>query len=95
MADPPPDTTPGPQTHQSGPPGLAGTAGAASGLPPELAFWIRTPCGRAKYGRLAARTGPLARLRLAWFVLIAALRDLGQPLPQAEGDADESSGGGG
>jgi hypothetical protein len=27
---------------------------------------------------LAARPGPLARLRLAWFVLIAALRDLPQ-----------------
>ena len=47
-----------------------------------LAFWIRTPCGRAKYARLAARPGLAARLRLVWFVLIAALRDLGQPLPE-------------
>lgn len=37
--------------------------------------WIKTDCGRAKYAELAARTGMLARWRLAWFVLIAALRD--------------------
>ena len=57
-----------------------------------VAFWIRTPCGRAKYQELAARPGLLARLRLGWFVLIAALRDLGRPLPQSE---DEADGGGG
>lgn len=51
-------------------------------LPPALAFWIRTACGRAKYRSLAARPGVPARLRLGWFVLIAALRDLGQPLPR-------------
>jgi hypothetical protein len=51
------------------------------GFPDVLAPWIRTPCGRAKYVSLAARRGPAARTRLAWFVLIAALRDLGQPLP--------------
>lgn len=44
-------------------------------LPPGIARWIRTDCGRAKYLELAARPGPLARLRLAWFVLIGALRD--------------------
>jgi hypothetical protein len=54
-------------------------------LPEALAFWIRTPCGRAKYARLAARRGPAAQLRLAWFVLIAALRDLGQPRPDELG----------
>jgi hypothetical protein len=37
--------------------------------------WIKTECGRAKYDQLAARPWLLARLRLAWFVLIAALRD--------------------
>ena len=37
--------------------------------------WIKTECGRAKYAELATRPGPLAKLRLAWFVLIAALRD--------------------
>ena len=63
-----------------------------TGIPPSVAFWIRTPCGRAKYQVLAGRPGPLARFRLGWFVLIAALRDLGQPLPQTEG---EGGGGGG
>ncbi len=37
--------------------------------------WIKTECGRAKYAELAARLGLPARIRLAWFVLIAALRD--------------------
>jgi hypothetical protein len=37
--------------------------------------WIKTVCGRAKYADLSARPGAMARLRLAWFVLIAALRD--------------------
>jgi hypothetical protein len=41
--------------------------------------WIKSDCGRAKYQQLAARPGAAARLRLAWFVLIAALRDW--PLP--------------
>ncbi len=36
---------------------------------------IKTACGRAKYQELAAHCGWLARLRLAWFVAIAALRD--------------------
>jgi hypothetical protein len=45
-------------------------------LPPGISRWIRTDCGRAKYLQLAARPGPWARLRLAWFVLIAAVRDL-------------------
>ena len=42
---------------------------------PAIHRWIKTECGRAKYADLAARSGPVARLRLAWFVLIAALRD--------------------
>lgn len=42
---------------------------------PAVFRWIKTDCGRAKYTELAARTGVLARLRLAWFVLIAAVRD--------------------
>jgi hypothetical protein len=49
------------------------------GFPVSLAPWIRTPCGRAKYQTLAARPGFPARLRLGWFVLIASVRDLGQP----------------
>jgi hypothetical protein len=37
--------------------------------------WIKTTCGRAKYDALASRPGGWARLRLLWFVWIAALRD--------------------
>ena len=37
--------------------------------------WIKTDCGRAKYADLAMRPGPTAKLRLWWFVLIAAIRD--------------------
>jgi hypothetical protein len=48
---------------------------APTSLPPTIARWIKTDCGRSQYLELAARPGPLARLRLAWFVLIAALRD--------------------
>ncbi|MFM8605736.1 MAG: hypothetical protein ACKOBY_09485 [Cyanobium sp.] len=51
-------------------------------LPPAISHWIRTDCGREKYRELAARPGPWARLRLAWFVLIAAVRDL--PLKRKE-----------
>jgi len=46
---------------------------------PRVFRWIKTPCGRARYVELAARPGVWARLRLAWFVLIAALRDLDLP----------------
>ena len=37
--------------------------------------WIKTDCGRAKYLELAQRQGVAARLRLAWFIVIAGLRD--------------------
>jgi hypothetical protein len=43
--------------------------------PPAIYRWIKTECGRAKYADLAQRPGTLAKLRLGWFVLIAALRD--------------------
>jgi hypothetical protein len=43
--------------------------------PSPIPAGIRSECGRAKYQELAARRGPLARLRLAWFVLIAVIRD--------------------
>ncbi len=52
---------------------------------PAIHRWIKTECGRAKYAELSARTGLPARLRLIWFVLVAALRDW--PLP----DQPESS----
>ena len=48
---------------------------------PNAYRWIKTPCGRAKYDDLASRPGSWARLRLAWFVLIAALRDWRLPSP--------------
>lgn len=51
---------------------------------PAIHRWIKTECGRAKYADLAARPGVAARLRLAWFVLIAALRDW--PLPTPDDD---------
>ena len=49
--------------------------GNAAMTPPAIHRWIKTDCGRAKYAELAARRGALPRLRLMWFVLIAALRD--------------------
>ena len=42
---------------------------------PALNRWIKTNCGRAKLADLQQRTGTIARMRLAWFILIAALRD--------------------
>lgn len=48
---------------------------------PAMHRWIKTECGRAKYAELAARPGALARARLGWFVLIAALRDARLPDP--------------
>ena len=43
--------------------------------------WIKTDCGRAKLAELQQCTGPIARARLAWFILIAALRDWRLPNP--------------
>ena len=43
--------------------------------PPVLHRWIKTDCGRAKLADLQQRRGVLAKPRLIWFVLIAALRD--------------------
>ena len=43
---------------------------------PQAFRWIKTECGRVKYVELASRSGVAAKLRLAWFVLIAAARDL-------------------
>ncbi len=47
--------------------------------PAPIPAGIRSACGRAKYQELAARPGLLARLRLAWFVLIAVIRDRNLP----------------
>ena len=49
--------------------------------------WIKTDCGRAQYAELAARQGLGARLRLGWFVAIAALRDWPLPAPAPGSDA--------
>ncbi len=46
---------------------------------PAVYRWIKTECGRATYAELAARRGMLARLRLGWFVLVAAIRDWRMP----------------
>ena len=48
---------------------------------PALHRWIKTDCGRAKLTELQQRTGPANRVRLAWFILIAALRDWRLPNP--------------
>ena len=48
---------------------------------PALHRWIKTDCGRAKLAELQQRTGPIARARLARFILIAALRDWRLPNP--------------
>ena len=42
---------------------------------PALHRWIKTDCGRAKLAELQQRTGPIDRVRLGWFILIAAVRD--------------------
>jgi hypothetical protein len=43
--------------------------------------WVKTDCGRAKLAELQQRTGPANRVRLAWFILIASLRDWRLPNP--------------
>jgi len=48
---------------------------------PQAYRWIKTECGRAKYDQLAAKSSLFASLRLAWFVLIAAIRDWRLPPP--------------
>ena len=53
---------------------------------PPIFRWIKTECGRAKYADLCQRSGLGAKLRLGWFVLIAALRDWRLP------DPDQASG---
>ena len=59
---------------------------------PRAYRWIKTACGRAKYDDLAGRPGLWARVRLAWFVLIAALRDWRLPPNDELAGADQSDG---
>ena len=51
---------------------------------PVLHRWIKTECGRAKLADLQQLRGPIARARLAWFILIAALRDWPLPTPDED-----------
>lgn len=46
---------------------------------PVVFKWIKAECGRIKYQELAGRRGPFAKIRLYWFVLIAAIRDARLP----------------
>jgi|688.fasta_scaffold791663_2 hypothetical protein len=63
--------------------------------PAPAAFrWIKTDCGRAKYLDLASRQGLPARLRLGWFVLIAAMRDWRLPDPASAAAQDSPAPGG-
>ena len=48
---------------------------------PPVFRWIKTECGRAKYADLNSRSGFIAKARLGWFVVIAALRDWRLPDP--------------
>ena len=48
---------------------------------PLINRWIKTDCGRAKFAELATREGMLAKVRLGWFVVIAAVRDWHLPKP--------------
>lgn len=52
------------------------TTESTQAVNPILFKLIKTECGRSKYMELASRKGIAARLRLSWFVLIAAIRDL-------------------
>jgi hypothetical protein len=61
--------------------GNSRSEGALRPIPPLIARWVKTECGRAKYQLLAGRRGPWGRLRLWWFVGIAALRDWRLPVP--------------
>ena len=36
---------------------------------------IKTECGRSKYEMLASKKGIIARLRLYWFIVFAAISD--------------------
>ena len=52
-----------------------------TGRQPRAYRWVKTECGRAKFDQLASPANLLSRLRLGWFVAIAALRDWRLPDP--------------
>tara|TARA_Y100001968_G_C19166598_1_gene623540 strand:- start:154 stop:315 length:162 start_codon:yes stop_codon:yes gene_type:complete len=37
--------------------------------------WIKTPCGREKFKFLSKRKGFLSKIRLAWFIVFAIIKD--------------------
>jgi hypothetical protein len=49
----------------------------------QLHRFVRTECGRAQLAELRTRRGAWATLRLAWFVVVATIRDLGKPVNPA------------
>ena len=42
---------------------------------PAIFSLIKTECGRAKYNELISRKGIYSKIRLLWFILIAAIKD--------------------
>ncbi len=46
--------------------------------------WIKTDCGRVKLAELQQRQGTSAKIRMGWFVLIAAIRDWSLPNPDQQ-----------
>tara|TARA_B100000700_G_C14604831_1_gene650831 strand:+ start:298 stop:510 length:213 start_codon:yes stop_codon:yes gene_type:complete len=42
---------------------------------PKAFLFIKTECGRAKFGDLAKKTGLFAKIRLFWFIFFAAIKD--------------------
>ena len=57
---------------------------------PKIHSWIKTPCGRAKYAELENEKGGLARIRLAWFIIFAAIRDWNLANPDQGVNSEES-----
>jgi len=55
---------------------------------PKIYSWIKTPCGRAKYAELAAQKGIFSGLRLGWFIVFAAIKDLNIRNPDQMEDSE-------
>jgi hypothetical protein len=51
---------------------------------PPIHRWIKTDCGRVKLAQLQQRQGTSAKIRMGWFVLIAAIRDWSLPNPDQQ-----------
>ncbi len=59
--------------------GVRGACAIIWAMADPLHHLVRTPCGRDQLAELRARRGAWAALRLAWFVAVAAIRDMGKP----------------